>query len=252
MRQYYCILLLGLFPLFTVFAQNNHTPIPTAEEMPYFTGCQHLPQGSPQKRQCANEQLLAFINQHLRYPNEAKARGIEGTVYVSFTVDASGRVLNPEIISGIGGGCDKEALRVVAQMPRWEPARKGTRAVPVTLHLPIRFSLKDQDKIVESLTLTWGTLTNTEVTRAQLLEHLDQPIFVRDAQGNVLPIEELVFVLTRKGQRRVAQSDGRITPQMRKLVQRLRPGHIFTLVVAVQYKGHFYYINRPYHIIATP
>lgn len=217
--------------------------------MPYFAGCAHLPQGSPEKRACSNEQLAHFIRNHLRYPNEARNKGIEGTVYVAFTVDASGRVLDPRVIVGIGGGCDEEALRVVRQMPRWEPARKGDRTVPVTLHLPIHFALRQDDAVEALLTLTWGTLSGPEVTRHQIEACLDKPIYVRDAEGRALPIEELVFVAQRGQQQRVAQSNGHITPDMRRLVQRLRPGSTFTVVAAVQAGGRFHYVQRSFRVV---
>lgn len=228
-----------------IHAQTND-----ADQMPYFAGCAHLPEGSLEKRTCSNEQLAAFIRSHLRYPNEARNEGIEGTVYVAFTVDASGRVLDPRVIVGIGGGCDEEALRVVRQMPRWEPARKGDRAVPVTLHLPIHFALRQDDQAVEELlTLTWGTLSGPEVTRARLEACLDKPVFVRDAEGRALPLEELVFVVQRGNQQRVAESGGSITPEMRRLVQRLRPGSTFTVVATVQSEGRFHYVQRSFRVV---
>ncbi len=221
-----------------------------ADLMPYFAGCTHLPQGSAEKRACSDEHLRAFIRAHLRYPSQARNKGIEGTVYVAFTVDASGRVLDPEVIVGIGGGCDEEALRVVRQMPRWEPARRGDKAVPVVLHLPIHFALKGEAHALEAmLTLTWGTLSGPEVRRDALLDCLDQPIYVRQAEGRALPLEELVFVAQRGPHRRVATSEGAITPRMRKLVQRLRPGTLFTVVASVQHEGRFHYVRRSFKVV---
>lgn len=238
------LLLLSLVQLSTA-AQAPH-----ADQMPYFAGCAHLPEGSPEKRACSNEHLSAFIREQLRYPSLARNKGIEGTVYVAFTVDASGRVLNPEVVVGIGGGCDEEALRVVRQMPRWEPARSGKKAVPVILHLPIHFALKgDAHDIQATLTLTWGTLSGPEVTRAALLDCLEQPIHVRQAEGRSLAIQELIFVAQRGRQQRTASSGGTITLQMRKLVQRLRPGTTFTIVASVQYGGRFHYVHRSFKVV---
>ncbi len=236
--------------LLALVCSATHAQTGETDQMPYFAGCAHLPQGSPEKRNCSNEQLAAFIRNHLRYPNEARNRGIEGTVYVAFTVDASGRVLDPRVIVGIGGGCDEEALRVVRQMPRWEPARKGERAVPVTLHLPIHFALRQDEQAVEELlTLTWGTLSGPAVQREEVLACLDKPVYVRDAEGRALPIEELVLVVQRGNQQRVAESSGSITPEMRRLVQRLRPGSTFTVVAAVQSGGRFLYVQRSFQVV---
>jgi TonB family protein len=58
----------------------------------------------------------AFIKQELRYPKEALQGKIEGTVSVQYTVDFKGNVIEAKVISGIGHGCDEEAIRVVKLM----------------------------------------------------------------------------------------------------------------------------------------
>jgi len=61
-----------------------------ADQMPYFVGCEDLPDGSAEKRACSNKKLVDFIAQNLNYPAKAKVTGVEGTVYVSFLVSESG------------------------------------------------------------------------------------------------------------------------------------------------------------------
>jgi TonB family protein len=60
--------------------------------------------------------LEAFVKKELRYPKEALEAKVEGTVSVRYTVDYKGRVTETAIISGIGHGCDEEALRIVRSM----------------------------------------------------------------------------------------------------------------------------------------
>ncbi|MBV6441509.1 MAG: hypothetical protein EPGJADBJ_03195 [Saprospiraceae bacterium] len=67
-------------------------------------------------------QLSNFFAHHLRYPENAAVRHIEGAVVVAFTVDAAGFVRDAKVRNGLGHGCDQEALRLVQSMPRWEPA----------------------------------------------------------------------------------------------------------------------------------
>lgn len=57
--------------------------------------------------------LEAFVKKELRYPKEALAARVEGTVSVRYTVDYKGHVIDATLISGIGHGCDEEALRIV-------------------------------------------------------------------------------------------------------------------------------------------
>ena len=60
--------------------------------------------------------LEAFVKKELRYPKEALAAKVEGTVSVRYTVDYKGKVTEASIISGLGHGCDEEALRIVRSL----------------------------------------------------------------------------------------------------------------------------------------
>ena len=59
--------------------------------------------------------MKAFVRQHLRYPGPALENKIEGTVHLKYTINYKGKVENVKVISGIGYGCDKEAIRLVEQ-----------------------------------------------------------------------------------------------------------------------------------------
>lgn len=83
---------------------------------------------------------LAAIQQELRYPEIAKNAGIEGRVFVQFVVDERGRVVDPVVVRGIGGGCDEEALRAVRTVT-FKPGRQQGEPVRVRMSLPITFRL---------------------------------------------------------------------------------------------------------------
>lgn len=104
-------------------------PFVMAEVMPEFPG--------------GIEALYAHLAREIRYPVPAMENGIQGKVFVRFVVQADGRVTDAQVLRGIGGGCDEEALRVVRALPRWTPGRQNDRAVPVEYTLPVRFVLKD-------------------------------------------------------------------------------------------------------------
>ncbi|GMQ27671.1 M56 family metallopeptidase [Algoriphagus confluentis] len=82
-----------------------------------------------------------YLSKNLRYPEEARRMGIEGTVIVVFTINSDGSISNPEILRGIGGGADEEALRVVSEAPNWTPGYQKGIAVNCRMRLPIRFKL---------------------------------------------------------------------------------------------------------------
>jgi periplasmic protein TonB len=83
---------------------------------------------------------MQAIYQHLRYPEIARKAGIEGRVVVQFIIDEEGRVVDPVVVRGIGGGCDEAAIEAVKQV-RFTPGRQRGRAVRVRYSLPITFRL---------------------------------------------------------------------------------------------------------------
>ena len=82
-----------------------------------------------------------FLQENLHYPEFAVRNGIQGTVFVTFVVDADGSLSNVRVLRGIGGTCDEGAIRVVKAMPKWIPGRQRGEAVRVQFNLPIRFSI---------------------------------------------------------------------------------------------------------------
>lgn len=83
-----------------------------------------------------------YMKRNLKYPKQAKRLQIEGKVFVQFVVDTDGSITNIKLVKGIGGGCDEEALRILENSPKWEPAKQRGRAVKQRMTFPIRFSLK--------------------------------------------------------------------------------------------------------------
>lgn len=83
---------------------------------------------------------LAGLQKQITYPESAREAGIEGRVIVQFIVNKQGEVENPQIIRGIGGGADKEALRVVKQA-QFTPGMQNGQPVRVQYSLPITFRL---------------------------------------------------------------------------------------------------------------
>ena len=98
------------------------------EEQPEFPG--------------GEEARLRFLRDNMNYPMMAREAGIQGTVFVTFVVERDGSITNVEILRGIGGGCDEEAIRVTRMMPRWKPGKQRNRPVRTQFRMPIRFALQ--------------------------------------------------------------------------------------------------------------
>lgn len=87
------------------------------------------------------DSLTVYLKNNLRYPTQAYQAKITGKVMVRFVVGSNGEISKSEIISGIGYGCDEEALRVVNLFPKWIPGRQSGKNVAVQQILPIEFAL---------------------------------------------------------------------------------------------------------------
>ena len=84
-----------------------------------------------------------FIADNVKYPAEAKEKGISGRVIVNFIVEPDGSVSDIRVLRGIGGGCDEEAVRVVESMPKFKPGMQNGETVRVSYLIPINFKLED-------------------------------------------------------------------------------------------------------------
>ena len=86
-------------------------------------------------------ELMKFLNKNIEYPALAKENNIQGVVALTFVVNKDGSVSDVAIVKEIGGGCGKEAVRVVKSMPKWSAGEANGHPVKVRFTLPVRFRL---------------------------------------------------------------------------------------------------------------
>ena len=96
-----------------------------AEEMPSFSG--------------GDAKLMEYIAQNICYPRDALENSIQGRVFVNFIVEPNGSVSNVKVLKGIGSGCDEEAMRVIKDMPKWNPGKHRGKIVRVECTVPVSF-----------------------------------------------------------------------------------------------------------------
>lgn len=231
------IILLFAFSIFytSLFAQADNV-IVHADQMPYFSGCKKYKNGTEKKRKCSNEFLVAFLSNHLEYPDSAKAMEIEGTVYVSFIIDEEGRVIEPSIIRDIGNGCGEAAIAVVKKMPNWQPGMNNGKPVKVKLNLPIQFYLKKgvpTSTEYDDYKITWGTLKGNKVAVDDLKENLNKVIMVRNRFGEPVSFDELTFSYKRKRQFQTATSNGLLDKKQKRIIKKAKAGGKFYIGVLV-------------------
>ena len=89
-------------------------------------------------------ELYKFIYESVQYPVDARKRGIQGTVFTSFMIDAEGKMQDLQVVRGVDEALDQEALRVIGVMKEkivWIPGTSNGQHIALPFHLPIRFKL---------------------------------------------------------------------------------------------------------------
>ncbi len=86
--------------------------------------------------------LMQWLNANIKYPVIAAENGIEGRVIVQFVVSKTGSISDVRVVRGVDPSLDKEAVRVVSNMPNWTPGRQNGTTVNVRFTLPVTFRLQ--------------------------------------------------------------------------------------------------------------
>ena len=86
-------------------------------------------------------QLVRWLTQNLKYPETAKNEKVSGKVLVSFVINADGVVTDIKLVKPVDQRLDREALRVVRMMPKWQPGLINGKPCKTLVNLPIVFKL---------------------------------------------------------------------------------------------------------------
>lgn len=251
MRKIYFPFLLISF-LFVTNSLAQTKALVHAEQMPYFSGCEKYKYKKEKKRVCSNERMVSFLAFNVEYPEEAKAAGTEGTVYVSFIIDEEGRVTEPSIIRDIGHGCGEAAIDVLKKMPKWESGKDKGEIVKVKLNLPIHFYLKrgvSNPLDSDDYKITWGTLKGNKISVKELKVSLDKIIMVRDRFGDPVVFDELNFSYQRKKHFQTATSNGILNKKQKRIVKRAKAGAKFYIGVVVQDGNKKVKVGREFELV---
>lgn len=87
------------------------------------------------------EAMFEYVDKALNYPDSAKEAGIEGTVFINFVINKDGSITNVKVRKGVNEALNEEAIRVVKNMPDWNPGKIRYKPVRVQYRVPVRFSL---------------------------------------------------------------------------------------------------------------
>ena len=86
--------------------------------------------------------LMGYLRDNIHYPTIAAENGVQGRVVVGFVVERDGSITDVKILRGVDPSLDREAMRVVKNMPRWTPGKQNGSAVRVKYQVPVSFRLQ--------------------------------------------------------------------------------------------------------------
>ena len=86
-----------------------------------------------------------WVNQNLRYPEEAREKKLQGRVTLQFTIEEDGSLTNVKVLRGVDPILDKEAVKVVSQSPKWTPGYVGEKPVRVVFNFPVVFQIEQPE-----------------------------------------------------------------------------------------------------------
>lgn len=105
-----------------------HKVFDVVEEMPSFPG--------------GNGALMSFLSSNVKYPVVAQENGVQGRVQIGFVVEPDGSISGVKVVRSVDPSLDKEAMRVVRSMPRWNPGKQNGQPVRVRYTVPVLFRLQ--------------------------------------------------------------------------------------------------------------
>ncbi|HTE00190.1 MAG TPA: TonB family protein [Mucilaginibacter sp.] len=109
---------------FTPTGQSLKDSIPTEHDPNYVGGI---------------EAVYKYVSANFIYPKELSKENIHGKIVVGFTISREGHVNDVHISKSLNEYLDKEAIRVISQMPDWSPGVQFNRPVDVKYIIPLTF-----------------------------------------------------------------------------------------------------------------
>lgn len=99
-----------------------------AEQMPEYPG--------------GMKEMLKFLQENVKYPENAMKNNVQGRVIVQFVVEKDGTLTEFKVARSVDPDLDAEALRVLQTMPKWKPGMQRGKIVRVKFTVPVSFKLQ--------------------------------------------------------------------------------------------------------------
>ena len=123
---------------------ENDTILAVVDKEPEFPG--------------GNAARIEFIQQNIKYPEDAQRNKLEGKVNIQFVVSSIGQIIQAKVVKKLSPSLDEEALRVINSFPRWIPGELNGKKVPVYRVMQVTFKYTPVENAGENWQMTDSTL----------------------------------------------------------------------------------------------
>ena len=87
-------------------------------------------------------QLMKWLAEHVQYPTVAQENSVQGRVIIAFVVERDGSITDVNVVRSVDPSLDKEAVRVVSNMPKWIPGKQDGAPVRVKYNMSLTIRLQ--------------------------------------------------------------------------------------------------------------
>lgn len=124
-------------PGFFTSQDFSDTPFMVVEKMPALGPCVDL--RGDERTKCTQMEIAKHVYSNMKYPPGSKDAGIQDTVFVYFVVGKDGKVRDVEVLRGVAPHLDEEAVRLVENLPVFEPGRQRGELASVSWTIGVNF-----------------------------------------------------------------------------------------------------------------
>jgi hypothetical protein len=136
----------GIYKSDTIFQQtkvdktNPKLKFGVDEQLPYLSQCKSI-ENIDLRNECSKKAIFEYLNKSLKYPKNARNYGIEGTTITQFVVDKDGSIKDIDVVIGLCQEFKDLNMKIMANMPQWEPGIQHGEKVKVLFSFPIIYKL---------------------------------------------------------------------------------------------------------------
>ena len=110
----------------------------SVDQVALYPGCS-AEQDPELKQKCSAESMIKNIYKNVKYPADARSKGVEGNTQVHFQVKADGSISNIYVYPELHPEISDNITEIFKNMPRWHPAMKDGKPVTSSVKVPFQF-----------------------------------------------------------------------------------------------------------------